>query len=321
VALALREGRLHRLDLQVNAVGVFGRHPFEPELRQDRERQQRREPLSVGGELVDGDVAVRDVEGIDPAGTMRGEVFERHRAALRLGLSDDTTRQPPLVKRAAPGRGDLRQRVARVGERHPFPRLGRAPSGQKHPRELCEAAEAARSFGPLRGDPRGHRKAVARVSDGRREERFERHRAEATRERDPPADGPRDGHRVPPELGNRGASGEPRKGPRTGRPARRIEAVQALSIPDQGEEVSPDPVHRGLDHRERRRRRDGGVDRVAPLLEDPQGRLRREPVGGGDDVPAHHGGPLRGVGQVEPERRPFHVSERHCHEREAGVPK
>ena len=64
--------------------------------------------------------------------------------------------------------------------------------------------------------------------------------------------------------------------------------MQFFAVPDDGEGVAADTAAGRLHDRQRDRRGDGGIHGVSALLQHTHPRLRRQRLGGGDGVMAHH---------------------------------
>jgi hypothetical protein len=83
------------------------------------------------------------------------------------------------------------------------------------------------------------------------------------------------------------------------RAARAVEAMQLRSVPDDGEGIRPNAVHRRLDDGQRDRRRDGGVDGAAASLQHGQAGLCRQRLARGHDTTRRqHRHTPRWVGEV-----------------------
>ena len=84
VSVDIGEGELHRFDLHVQAVGRVERQRGEVEVPQHAERHQRADALAVRADFMQGVTAIVEVDRLDPIALVRGEVFERHDAAVRF---------------------------------------------------------------------------------------------------------------------------------------------------------------------------------------------------------------------------------------------
>src|SRR5262249_3574152 len=126
--------------------------------------------------------------------------------------------------------------------------------------------------GPARRDPRRDRGTLGRVGDGGGEELFERHRSESLVQGPPARPGAGHGHRRPAVRGDGGGAGGRLERERGGRPAGRVQTVEALAVPHDGEQIAADVVGTRRNDRVRDRRGQGGVDRIASGPEDRQTR-------------------------------------------------
>ncbi len=95
VLVDVGERELHRLDLQVQAVGGIHGDRAKVEVLEYAERHLRRDALPVGRNLVQRVAAVVLGERLDPVDGVRGEVIHRHCAAMRAGMRGHLSASSP----------------------------------------------------------------------------------------------------------------------------------------------------------------------------------------------------------------------------------
>src|SRR5579859_7840372 len=107
MAVDVGESELHRLDLQVQACCGIHDHAAQIEMSQNAQRDQRRDPLAIGWNLMNAMSAIILADRFDPVGLMRGKIvgFERRTAGgaeIRNALRKRTT-----IERLAAGTSDV----------------------------------------------------------------------------------------------------------------------------------------------------------------------------------------------------------------------
>ena len=285
-----RIGKRHLggLDLQVQAVGGVHREARDVELLEDAECDQRDDALAVGREFVHGVAAVADFHRRGPVGLVRGEVGGLHHAAMLGAVRDELLGDLAAVEGLALGGGDLLERCGVVRKAEDLAGLGRAAAGHEGFGVAGLYVQFLGLDGPLAGDGGRDEEAVAAVADGGLEEFLERQLAEALRQHLPAGDAARDRDRVP-AAGGHGLEvgvglGEVLGRPAFGRAARGVDAVELFAVPEDGEEVRADAVGDRFHQRQRDGGGEDGVHGVPALEHHAHPGLRRERLGGGDDV-------------------------------------
>ena len=226
VAPAIGEGELHRLDLQVQAVGAVHRVRAQVEVLEDAERDQRHDALAVGRDLVQRVAAVVHLERLHPVGPVRREVGGAHRAAVLLRRRLDLCGELAAIERLALRGGDLFQRRGMFLEDEPFSGARRAAARQERLGEAGLVLQLGDLRLPLPRDGRRDQEALAAVADRRLEELAERQLAELAVQLDPGRDAARHGDRIPAAHRHGRLAAEVVGRPRGRRAARGVQAVQ-----------------------------------------------------------------------------------------------
>ena len=294
------ERDLHRLDLQVPALGGVGVERGDVEVLEDAERDQRGDPLAVRRDLVQAVAAIVHADGVDPVDRVAGEVGRAHRAAVRRRVGDQLRGGLALVEVAAPGRRDAPQRAGCALQHEALAVLGCAAARQEVLGEARLVLEDLDVCVPLALDDRRHRIAVFGVLDRRLQALLEGQAAELLVQRGPAGDAAGHRHRVP--AAQRIDAAMPALEvvdvPGRGRRARRIQAMQLLSVPDDREGIRPQAVRAGFGQRDRRGRSNDRVDRIAAGGQHSQPGLCGERLRGRDDVAGEDRRADRRVGVV-----------------------
>ncbi len=262
------EGQLHRLDLQMLRLGAVDRQRADVEVAQDAERNQRRDALAIGRNLVQAMTPDVEADRVDPFRLVGGEIGQRHRTAVAGRVRRDRLRDLAAIEGLALARGDGAQGTRRGRESEPFADLGRTSLRQKGfgPTGLRLQERCRRD--PLLLDHDRHGVAALGDLDRGREQLRERQLAEALGQRHPGRDRARHRHRVPAAHRRAGRiaailAREILRRPGARRRPRRVEAVQALAVPEDAEHVGAETVAAGLDERHRRGGGDRGIDGIA----------------------------------------------------------
>ncbi len=275
VGLRVGERQLHRLDLQVHAVGGIGRPRGHLEVFQDPQGDECHDPLAVGRYLVHRVPAVGRRDRAHPVGAVRGEVVGAHRPAVGQRVCLQFRGHVPAVERLPVGRGDPLERGRVIGKPEELTGFGRAPPGQERlgePRLVLEQRHLGR---PLLRDRRRHQKAVAAIGDRGLEQLLKRKLAELGVQLRPRRHRAGHGHRVPAERGN-GVAAEVLRRPGRGGAAGGVQPVQPPAVPDDGKSVRADAVGHRLHHGQGDGGGDRGVHGAAPRGEHAQTRLGGE---------------------------------------------
>ena len=305
VLVGVGESQLHRLDLQVLRIRSVDRHAGEVELLQDAERYQRRDALPVRRNLVQRVAAVVAADRLDPLGLEVGEILGRDGAAVGRRKLLDRLRDLAAIESLALALGDQPQRARRGLELEQLAHFGRPAPGQGALGKAGELAEFRGGVGPLLLHHDRQQVAALGDLDGRLQQVGKRQLAELFAQRHPGADGAGHGDRIETALGRLGVVAvfflEVGRRPARRRRAGRIEAVQLLAIPQDGEGVAAKPVADRLADRHRGGGGNGGIHCVAALPHHSQSGLRRQRMRSGADVACQHrdtGGGVR-IGEVE----------------------
>ena len=182
VAVGVGEAELHRFDQQVLRGHAVDRQVAKVELLGDAERDQRRDALPVGRDLVQSVAAVVDADRLDP---LRLEAREVGCAATRRPAPWPGARSPARSRRGRrPRRASTRSRA--TPSRHRACASARRPAGTR-PRGRNTSAKpgcvtsslTANASSPLVLDDHRHRVTALGDLDGRCQQVGERQLAEA----------------------------------------------------------------------------------------------------------------------------------------------
>ena len=292
------DGEMHRLDI-VDRIGA------DAEISKNAEGDQGDDALAVRRDLVHGSAGELLRQRADPVGPVRAKIVERQNRAMPGGVGGDLLGNRAAIEALAFGLDDRFERRCQRRIAEALAGLGCAALRQEGVGEARLLAEQPAAHLPEAGDDRRDGETVAGIADGRRGQRRERQAAEAAPERDPAGDGARHGDAVPAARRHGAASGEARRRPGGGRPAGRVQPVQFLAVPEDGEGVAAEAAAGRLDHGQRHGGGKRRVDGVAALRQHGEAGLSRERLRGRDDVVAEHGGALRRVGLCEIDHRLF----------------
>ena len=116
VGLRVGEGELHRLDLQMHAVGGIDGERGHVEVFEDAERDQGHDALTIGRYLVHRVPAVAAGDRPDPVSMMCGKVAGSHGPAVDRRVGFEFGRQFSAVERLAVGRGNRLERGGVIGQ-------------------------------------------------------------------------------------------------------------------------------------------------------------------------------------------------------------
>ena len=298
VAARIGESELHRLDLQVQAVGAVDLERRDIEVLQDAERGQRDDPLAVGRQLMQRVAAVVDCERRDPVRAVSCQVRGAHRTAVLFGVRLDFFGQRSPVERLAPGSRNLLESLRMLGKT-------KALAGPRCPAARHEGfGEPGLRFQlghlllPLAGDGGRDEEPFSAVPDCPVKELFERQLAEFAMQLQPRRYAARNSDGIPAARRHRFLAAEELGRPAGRRAAGRIEAMQLPAVPDDGVGVGADAVGHRLDQREGNGGGEGGVDRRAAGGEHLQPGLRGERLRGGHGIFGEHRPARPGVGIV-----------------------
>ena len=272
------ERQPNRLDRRVQRLDRARRRRRDVDSFENVQRDQRRDPLAVGRALVDRVAAVGRRERRLECRAVRGQIVQRHAAAVQLQRLDDRPRRRAPVEGvgAAFGDGAQHPRDARIA-----PHLARAR------RALAEQQIAARRpllaqqlllARPAAADHRRDREALFGQLDRRRERLAQRHPSEAAQRVRPAGDRARRGHRVralPLETLRAAGPLQRQRGGAAPAPVDRLHRPVRCAV-EEAEAVAADPRRVGLDHRQRRGCGHRRVGRVAARLQHPHPRQRRQ---------------------------------------------
>ena len=286
------KGQLYGLDLHVLGAHAVGAQRLHVEVFQHAERHQRGDALRAGPDLVQLVAAVADGQRIDPFGLIALEVAGFDHAALRGGKALDGVRDLAAVEGHAARGGNALQGLRRGGKTEQLTDLRRAAPGHEGLREAWLRFQLGHGSGPFLLHHHRHGVAAFGDVDGRRQHVGQRQTAKALVQLHPRADGAGHRHAVDAALGRR-ISGtvflaKVVRAPLGGRTAGGVQAMQLLAVPQDAEGVAAQAIADRFADRHGRRRRHGGIDRVAALLQHAKARLRRQRVRGGDHVAGEH---------------------------------
>ena len=282
---------------------VVGAHRFKIEALEDAEADQRRQSLAIRRDLVHAVAAEIDADWRHPVGRVRREVVERQGAAVFRGGRRDRFGKLAAIEGFAVRFSDRLQRRRMRPAAEEFARLWRAAIGQEGFGETGIAAQPLDLVVPLARDARAHHEAVAGIADRSFEQRLERQLAEFLVQRDPGGDRAGNGHRVPARHRHAVAAGETLRRPPGRRAAGSVEAVQLIAVPDDREGIAADSVHGRLDDRQRDRRGDGRIDRIAAARQHREARLSGQRLRRCHDIGGKHRHAVRCIG-----KRPVHLA-------------
>jgi hypothetical protein len=194
-------------------------------------------------------------------------------------------------------------RRRRKGEALAHPRRAARPRAAQEGLGKAGAAGQLGHLGgtrPFVGHADRHRVAALGDLDGRHHQLGKAQAPEAPVQRHPAGHRARHGDGAPAARGDRRVAIVRATQALRRRPAG-VQAVQLRTVPDQREGVRAQAVAAGLDQGHAGRRGDGGVHRVATLLQHAQAGLRRQRVAGRHHIAREHRAALArvGVGPVE----------------------
>ncbi len=172
-----------------------------------------------------------------------------------------------------------------IGARPDLSGARRAPLWSEHTPPLCEVFTVS-FLGALPGaccDGRDE-VALARVVDRVLEQILEGQLAQAFRQIRPDGNTTWNRDRVPTETGHFLSVSKSIVGPCSGRTSGAVQTDEFFAIPNDRKGVGADAVHRWLDHGERDRRRERGIDGVASPAIGMNACLDRERLGCCDDI-------------------------------------
>ena len=195
---AILERELLRLEEQMQVLGAAPLERAEIEPLEDVQHLQDGDALAVRRQLEHAPAAIRRRNRLDPLGAVRAKVLAAEIAAVAADALLDGGRDGAVVK---PGAAFVRDQLVRAREPQIRERLAdrrRAAAGHEDLGEAGVAMKLARAGRPCGADDLGHREALARVFDRRREQLAERQAPEARVQLAPAVDGARhaDGERA-----------------------------------------------------------------------------------------------------------------------------
>ena len=282
--VAQEKGALGRLDDQVDMRETVRLLVLQTEPVDQPEDHQRGRALGRRRHVVDRAAGEIDRERGQALCPVAGEVVRIHRRAERREVGRDTPREPAPVEAVESVAG---QRAQRFGERRvaePAAGCRRRAIDQKRFREARNRRQLGRLERRGRGLVVARRKPVPGEPDGVFQQPFQRHPPAPRRgdlERGRPSRD-RAGDRV---GGERAARRDFRQAPiergrrrRPGRAAGIDPDGLRVRCGDQPEPVAAEPVHVGVDDRDRRGGGHHRLDRVAALPQDREPGRRGEPV-------------------------------------------
>ena len=275
-------GQRRRLGLEMDAGGAERVEPGHVEMRQDLRHEERRGAVAVGGQLDKLVVAVGPRDRLDVIAGGRGEIVEGVGAAEGAQGGDHVLGHFALVEAGPALAGDAAQHLGlarSAEERAEAERL--AVMQVEFPRLALQGVGVA---GPVEGHARRHRDPGLGVVDRRGEAGGEAEPAPILREPHEGIDGARDRDGVGGAQRHRRMAGRAQaRGIEPGRRAARAvqpdDALLAGGL-DHHEGVAAEPGHRRLAEPEQHRRRDGGIDRIAAVLQDADRGLGRQRMRG-----------------------------------------
>ena len=234
-------------------------------------------------------------DGLDPVGMLAVQVVHRDGPAFAVEVLDDAAGDLAPVEGVAAAFGNLPVGPGEAGVAEHLSVARRPSAGQVGLAEILPLGDGLRPVGPVGGDDLRDREPVFRVLDGRLQDLGQRHRAVPVEQSRPAVDRSGDAHRIRAMDGDLidAAAGEEVEIHRFRREAAAVQPDQPVFLGQigQDEHIAAGPGHHGLDDRQRRRRRHGGVERVAAPLQHPEpGLCGQRLARGHHSVPRQHGG-------------------------------
>ncbi len=253
-------------------IGRIDRQGAEVETLEDAQRDERRDALAVGRELVHVVAAVALVDRRDPCGLVVAQVLRGQCAAAGMRMRGEALGERAFVEVAAVRLADAAQRGGRIAQDELLAYFGRAAGWHERLRVAGLAVQLGDGRRPLVRDDGGDGVAAFRDLGRRFQHVGERQPAETLVQGRPGRDGARHRHRIPAARGAPGVAvgvfavlaAEVVEAPAARRGTRCIEAVQALAVPQDGEGIAAQAARYRLDDGQHGRRRDRRIGRAAP---------------------------------------------------------
>jgi hypothetical protein len=261
-------------------------HGREVERLQDAQHFQRGDPLVARREFPHAIAAERHRDRRDPVGGVAAQIVERDESTHCLEMIDDALSDGAAVERGDAAVGDHLQRACEIRVAEPLPRVRRASVAEVRRRRPLVAPEEVGLVAPLLGDDGRDREAVARVGDGGLQRLGESTGAMRAQEQVPSGEcaGDGDGHRALLRAFAEAARLQRFAGHEGARASTGVERHEFLFAgePDDGEHVAAEAGHVRFGDAEDGGGGNRGVDGVAPLAQDFEGRRRGKRLAGGD---------------------------------------
>ena len=261
---------------------------------QQVEHLEHRDPLPVRRQLPDIIAAIVRRDRLDPLAPVRGQVVGIEQAADPPGIGRDLLGDRPAIEGLAPPRGQQPQRARQAGIAEDLPLRRRLAARQEAGRRGRHLGQLAGGGLPVRRDDLADRETFLGIRDRRRQQLGQRLRAEPLAQHFPALDAA--GHRPAQRTFGRdrleAAGPQPldRRRPRGAAAGVKAVELPRSGVPDEGEQIAPQPARHRLDDAQDGIGRQGRVDGVAAGAQHGQGGLGRQGLAGaGHPLPGQDG--------------------------------
>ncbi len=189
VAVGVGKRQLHGLDLQMLRGHAVDLHRCQIEVRQDAQRDQCGNTLAVGWNFVQGVPAVVPADGLDPFGSVAGQIVLGECTAVFGREARQRLRDRAAVEGLAAAVGDRPQTAGRRGKTEQLAHFGRTAPGQEGFGKAGHGLQFGRGGSPLLLHHHRDRVAALGQFDGRLHQIGEGQLAKALAQGDPAGHG------------------------------------------------------------------------------------------------------------------------------------